>query len=141
MRTLEVEEAAARLATGDVAAAVPRDLRGQAAQDLDRADELGVRLVTRDDAEWPRVVADLDAPGVAAGSPVPRGLRDELDSRAPAAGVAAPLVVKHVCRPLAAGLHQAVVGAIAAAAPIGSGIAWILLRASAGQGRGRPGSD
>ncbi|MGY1898353.1 DNA-processing protein DprA [Nocardia gipuzkoensis] len=51
-------------------AAVPRDLRGQAAQDLDRADEFGVRLVTRDDAEWPRAVADLDGPGVAAGSPV-----------------------------------------------------------------------
>ncbi|UGT70875.1 DNA-processing protein DprA [Nocardia gipuzkoensis] len=76
MRTLEVEEAAARLATGDVAAAVPRDLRGQAAQDLDRADELGVRLVTRDDAEWwHRAVADLDAPGVAAGSPVALWMR------------------------------------------------------------------
>ncbi len=76
MRTLEVEEAAARLTTDPgVATDLPRDLRGRAAQDLDRADELGVRLVTRDDAEWPGAVADLDAPSVAAGSPMALWMR------------------------------------------------------------------
>ncbi|BDU00985.1 MULTISPECIES: DNA-processing protein DprA [Nocardia] len=73
LHTLEVEEAAARLTTGqDVAADLPRDLRGLAARDLDRADALGVRLLTRDDAEWPgnAGLSDLDAPGISGGSPV-----------------------------------------------------------------------
>ncbi|MFI9410125.1 DNA-processing protein DprA [Nocardia gamkensis] len=73
LRTLEVEEAAHRLTTGrDAAADLPRDLQGLAARDLDRADALGVRLLTRDDAEWPgnAGLSDLDAPGISGGSPV-----------------------------------------------------------------------
>ncbi|MFI5540678.1 DNA-processing protein DprA [Nocardia sp. NPDC051929] len=41
-----------------------------AARDLDHAASVGARLVTRDDAEWPRAVTDLDVPGITAGSPV-----------------------------------------------------------------------
>ncbi|MBF6339809.1 DNA-protecting protein DprA [Nocardia abscessus] len=78
MRTLEVEEAAARLVTGQAGPVdLPRDLRGGAERDLDRAAALGVRLVTRDDPEWPGPagLADLDAPGVTGGSPVALWMR------------------------------------------------------------------
>ncbi|WP_067477632.1 DNA-processing protein DprA [Nocardia amamiensis] len=76
LATHEVEEAAARLATGQVAATgVPNALPDLAVRDLDRAAAVGARLVTRDDVEWPRAVGDLDAPGVAAGTPVALWMR------------------------------------------------------------------
>ncbi|MER7450328.1 DNA-processing protein DprA [Nocardia beijingensis] len=73
LHALGAEEAAARLTTGqDAAADLPRDLRGLAARDLDRAEALDIRLLTRDDAEWPGEagLSDLDAPGITDGSPV-----------------------------------------------------------------------
>lgn len=78
LRTLEVEQAAARLTTDPgVATDLPRALRDLAARDLDRAERLGIRLVTRDDAEWPGTagLSELDAPGITDGSPVALWMR------------------------------------------------------------------
>ncbi len=55
-----ISEIADRIRRGHAGFAIPSGLEEHARRDLDRLDELGARLITRDDAEWPWQLARLD---------------------------------------------------------------------------------
>ncbi|WSG60889.1 DNA-protecting protein DprA [Nocardia sp. NBC_01730] len=71
LRAQNVWDAAEQVLAGKIAAEVPRDLRGLAACDLERAEAIGARLLPREGADWPGFpLWDLDAPKVRSAGPV-----------------------------------------------------------------------
>ncbi|WP_280503417.1 DNA-processing protein DprA [Nocardia farcinica] len=72
----DVEDAAHRLVDADETFSVPADLRERTVRDLDRANAVGARLLTREEFEWPAArLAGLGAPGVGGRMPVALWLR------------------------------------------------------------------
>src|SRR5690606_20452553 len=66
-----LDEAAARIVADPSQFGVPPNVRQAAADDLDHAAEIGIRLITRDDPEWPRDrLAVLAAPQSSSRDPV-----------------------------------------------------------------------
>ncbi|WP_280227546.1 DNA-processing protein DprA [Nocardia farcinica] len=72
----DVEDAAHRLGDAGETFSVPADLRERAVGDLDRAEAVGARLLTREEFEWPTArLAGLGTPGVRGRMPVALWLR------------------------------------------------------------------
>jgi len=72
----DVEDAAHRLVDADERFSVPADLRERAVRDLDRADAVGARLLTREEFEWPTArLAGLGTPHVGGRMPAALWLR------------------------------------------------------------------
>lgn len=66
-----LDEAAARIVADPSQFGVPPNVRQAAADDLDHAAEIGIRLITRDDPEWPRDrLAVLAAPQSSSRDPI-----------------------------------------------------------------------
>ncbi|WP_067859798.1 DNA-processing protein DprA [Nocardia shimofusensis] len=76
LATTDVEDAAHQLVDGYETFSVSADLRERAVRDLDRADAVAARLLTREEFEWPAArLAGLGTPGVGGRMPVALWLR------------------------------------------------------------------